>query len=391
MTNSPTQTGTHSKDHAVRRVLGVFMLITVVLAGVAVSSVVNINRSAAASDWVNHTHAVILEVNGVLASLQAGEGASFAYAVTGDPRSAAESRIAFARLDEHLELSKALTRAEPAQHEQVLRVEAMATQRAEFYREILTAKRLDKGQALRELLSGSSAMLAFGEIQAAVDKLTAEEMALLAERDRISYRQAQATRWTVWCGVSVDVLLIVGVAWLIWDDIRARRRAATMLEEANAVLEQKVRERTVELVSANEKLRAENLERRWANQGLDHQLRYNQLIINSISDLVFVITKATNISRINPAVVHLTGYEPTDLVSRPFIVVARDADSPAGPPLGDAMARSLEEGREMRERPVLVQTKSGGSVPMRLALFPLRDRDRVVGGVVILGLEQTRG
>ena len=58
-------------------------------------------------------------------------------------------------------------------------------------------------------------------------------------------------------------------------------------------------DRTAELASTNATLSTENLERQWANQALEHQLRYNHLIVDSINDLVFVLTKALNISRVN--------------------------------------------------------------------------------------------
>jgi PAS domain S-box-containing protein len=382
--HSPPKSGPGAKDHAVRRILGSFSLITVVMAIVAVSSARNISRSVAASDWVNHTHAVMIEVDAVMGSLQDSEAAVLAYAETGDARSMAEARVAFEKLGEHLELSKALTRYEPAQHEQVLQLEAMVEKRAEYLREILTAKRLDKQESLRSLMAGSSAMLVSGEIRDAVERLDTQEMALLAERDRISYQQGRTTRWTVWWGVGLDVLLITGVAWLIADDILARRKAATALEEANKQLEGKVLERTAELVASNEHLRTENMERRWANQGLDHQLRYNQLIINSIADMVFVVTKAMNISRINPAVVHQTGFEAQDLVGRPFSSIGKESGGSGGATLAEAMGRGLDEGRDLRNQAVVILTKSGLQMPVRLALFPLRDRDRVVGGVVIL-------
>ena len=111
-------------------------------------------------------------------------------------------------------------------------------------------------------------------------------------------------------------MLLALVLWLIKDDVAARRQAALPLAEANAQLETKVQECTVQLVESNQSLQQENLERRWSHQALDHQLRYNQLIINSIAELVFVISRALNISRVNPAVVQQTNWEPQELISQ---------------------------------------------------------------------------
>jgi PAS domain S-box-containing protein len=191
------------------------------------------------------------------------------------------------------------------------------------------------------------------------------------------------TRWTVWTGVVLDFLLLAGAAWLIRDDLAARRSAASALRAANNQLEAKVSERTAELFSANELLTAENLERSWSNQGLEHQLNYNNLIINSINDLVMVLTKATNISRVNPAVVRVTGFEPHELINRPFASLAQLTHAGTAP-MVDPVAQAMKDGRDLRDQGATVLDKLGRRIPVEVALFPLRDRDKVVGGVVIL-------
>jgi PAS domain S-box-containing protein len=366
-------------DRTVWRIRACFLLISAVVIVVAVASVRNINRSVASSDWVNHTHAVMLEVNGVFSSVQAGNGAAMTFVAFGDSRNQAAARAAFADMAEHLEVAKALTRQESAQHAQVVNLEGLANRRAEYDRGLLDRPPGTRGEATPVLLADAGAD-AMGEIQRVVEKLTEQEMGLLADRDRVSYLQAQTTRWTVWSGVALDVLLLGGAAWLISDDIAARRRAAAVLEEANNLLETKVQERTAELATANDGLTTENLERRWINQALEHQLRYDQLIISSISDLVLVVTKALNISRMNPAVVRLTGREPQELIHRPLSALARLTEEP----LVDPLAQALVDGQDLREQSAWLEDKRGRKIAVRLALFPLRDRDKVVGGVVIL-------
>jgi CHASE3 domain sensor protein len=383
--NSPTPPLTAKRDQTIARLLAVFLLICLIVLAVAIASVRNINRSMASSDWVNHTHAVILEVNGGLSSLQAGHAAALTFLATGDARNQAAGREAFSDLAEHLEVAKALTRQEPSQHAQIVRLEELANRRADFDRTLLGSQPLVQPSAARALAGGEADAETTGEIQRLVEKLTEQEMGLLAERDRASYLQAQATRWTVWSGVALDVLLLGGAAWLIADDIAARRRTAAVLKEANELLETKVRERTAELAAANEGLMTENLERRWVNQALEHQLHYDQLIISSISDLVLVVTKALNISRMNPAVVRMTGREPQDLINRPLSVLTRLAEREGTEAaLVDPLVQSLRDGQDLREQAAVIEDRLGRKIPVRLALFPLRDRDKVVGGVVIL-------
>jgi len=373
------------KDKAIQRILLFFALISAVLVVVAIDSARNITRSVASSDWVNHTHAVILETNGVLSALHVGEAEVLAFVVTGEPRAATTSREAFAEMDEHLETAKALTRRETAQHDQVVQLETLANQRVKFAQDVMTARRAGQTETIQSLLAADAASDPLNEIQGAADKLINAEMALLADRDRASFEQAKTTKWTVWSGVALDVLLLGGVAWIIRDDMAARRRAAAVLQEANEQLDAKVRERTAELAKANDGLVSENFERRWANQALEHQLRYDRLIINSIHDQVYVLTKALNISRINPAVTQQSGWEPQDLANQAFASIVRFSGEGHGD-LGDPMAQALAAGHDLRDQPALLEDKRGRAIPVRVALYPLRDGDKVVGGVVILQL-----
>ena len=380
-------------DKTIRRVLACFLLISVVLLVVAIEAVRNINRSVASSDWVNHTHAVILEAEGLLSAVHAGDGAMRTFLLTGDARDQAACREAFGKVTEHLEVAKALTRSEPAQNQQLLQLEALAGKREDFVREILTVRQLGNQEAVRKLLAADGSGEAIRDLQRKVEKLKSDEMVLLAERDTAAYAQAQTTRWTVWVGVVLDVLLLGGAAWLIRDDIAARRQVAAALAAANEQLEAKVGERTTELAAANAQLLLENLERQWTNQSLEHQLRYNQHIINSISDLVFVLTKATNISRVNPAVVHLTGLEAADLINQPLsrFVHLGSRDSQLSAPMMDPIVLALKEGRDLRDQPAILEDRRGRQTPVRFTLFPLRDRDKVVGAVVTLQVNRPSG
>jgi PAS domain S-box-containing protein len=196
--------------------------------------------------------------------------------------------------------------------------------------------------------------------------------------------QTQIARWTVLAGVGLDFLLLLGAAWLIRDDLAARRKAAQLLKQSNAELEDRVRLRTAEITAVNAQLVAQNLEERWSKQALEHQNRYNLLIIDSITDSVFVVTKLMNISRMNPAAVRLTGFEPVKLVDKPLVRVVQLAGNETTQATYDPLARALAEGHELRERAGIVTAGNGLVLPVIVSLFPLRDRDKVVGGVVVL-------
>lgn len=367
-------------DRTIRRISAFFLVVAAVIVAVAVVSVRNISGARAASDWVNQTHALILELDGINLNFQAAEGSLRAYAVTGDAGDLRTAREELSALAEHVEVARAMAGSDPVLAARVGRLVSLATQRAEAARALLAAKGAGQTAGVATILADESWMSSGSAIKAEVGKLKDEQMALLAARDTEQYLQAQTTRWTVWAGVGLNLLILAGVVWLIRDDHAARARAAQVLEEANRELETKVAARTADLAAANATLQTENLERRWAAQALEHQLRYNQFIIDSISDLVFVLTKNRGISRVNPAVLHATGWEPAEILNRPLDEVVK-VTATGGT---DPVPRALAEGRDLRDQPALLADKQGRQHPVACTVFPLRDGNKVVGGIVIV-------
>jgi CHASE3 domain sensor protein len=379
------------KEKIEQRVIGLFVLMLVILVFIAMSAVTTIQEAIRSSDWVNKTHAVVIEVNAILSSLHAGDSALRTYLLTGDPRDQGAYRSAYAEMVEHLTVAKALTHngeERELQNPQILELETLISNRVDFTRSVVQARAQGGLDAARQVMAAHPDVEPMGKIQRLVRNITDQENSLLKERDQNSRLDAQQTRSTVFTGVLVNFVLLAFVVWLMRDDLAARRRAALALEEANTLLEAKVQERTAELVKSNQSLKQENLERRWSGQALDHQLRYSQLIINSISELVFVVSRALNISRINPAVSHQTNWEPQDLVAQPLERVLRlTAEASAGSPPQNPITFAMHEGREIQDRDALLLSKSGTTAPVRYSMIPLRDHDKVVGAVITVRMQ----
>lgn len=368
------------KDITLSRILAFFAVIFAVVVAVAVVAVVNINRAGASRDWVNQTYATISAFEDILATARAGDTDTRMFALSGDERDLAAARESFGAMDEHLQIAEALTRHTPSVQAAVSEVAALARQRAALAEAVWQARRENQPERLRQLLADDAGSTTVSTIKRRLEKLRDDQFALLREREQVAYRQAQTTRWVVGTGVAGNLVLFCAVGWLIRDDLRTRRRAALALEEANARLEEKVRIRTADLTEANRLLSAENLERKWAAQSQEHQLRYNQAIVRSVSDLVFVLTRTLAITRLNPAVLRATGLEETDLLSQPLAKVVGMAGAPD--PALSVLTRALAEGRDLHDVQVVI-----AGCKARLNLFPLRDRDKVVGGIAIARID----
>jgi CHASE3 domain sensor protein len=379
------------KEKIEQRVFGLFLLMVAILVYIALSTVRNMREAVNGSDWVNKTQEVINQANAVLSSLHAGDAAVRTYLLTGDPRDQGAYRSAYADMLKHLAEAKALARhgeEKDLQNRQIDELENLISNRIDFTRSIVQAREQGGLDAVRQVMTGHPEAGSMARIQRVVLNIDNQEISLLGKRDQESHLDAQATRETVYTGVAANFVLLFVASWLIRDDLAARRRAAVALEEANAQLEAKVQERTSELVKANTTLKQENLERKWSNQAIEHQLRYNQLVINSIGELVFVISKALNISRINPAVSQNTHWEPQDIVAQSLDRVLQLKTEPAaGSPPQNPITFAMGQGREIQDHAALLLTKSGQTAPVRYSMFPLLDQDKVVGAVVTVRMQ----
>jgi CHASE3 domain sensor protein len=369
-----------------RRVFGLFVLMVAVLVYIALSAVRNMQETKKSSDWVNKTQEVINQANAILSSLHAGDSAVRTYLLTGDPRDQGAYRSAYGEMIKHIAVAKALTsngEEKDLQYRQIVELESLISDRIDFTRSVVQAREKDGLDAARQIMTGHPEADDMPRIRRVILNINAHEHSLLKARDQEAHLNAQAERTTVYTGAAANFVLLFVAAWLMRDDLAARRRAARALEDANAQLETKVSERTAELTKANTILKQENLERKWSNQSIEHQLRYNQLIINSVVELVFVISKALNISRINPAVSQNTHWEPQDIVAQSLDrILQLDAEPAAGSPPQNPITFAMGQDREIQDHDALLLTKSGQTAPVRYSMFPLHDQDKVVGAVV---------
>jgi len=379
------------KENIEKRVIGLFLLMLAILIYVAWTSVQTIKKNIRDNDWVNHTHDVIIHARDVLSYLHAGDAALRTFLITSDERDQQGYRVAYSTMKERLDEADALTRTgddEQSLHQDFLNLQKYISDRIEVTRAVVKARAEGGLEGVRKLFVSHPDLESINKIERSVNHIVESARGLLRERDRRQHVQALTTKMTVFTGLAVDFVLLALVLCLIRDDLAARRQAAEALAEANAKLEAKIQERTVELVRSNQSLKQENLERRWSHQSLDHQLRYNQLIINSITELVIVVSRALNISRVNPAVGQQTGWEPQELIAHSVEQVLQfPADSPVGGVSQNPLMLAMRDGRQIHDRPAQLLARSGKTMPVLYSLFPVHDQDKIVGGVLTVRVQ----
>jgi len=374
------------KDKTLYAIYLLFLIMGAIIVGVAIFAIRAINRDASSSDWVNQTHAAIYELDAMLSNFQAGEGMMRTFALTGDVRDFTECRSDYFAVLEHHAVALALTRDNADIQSSLAQLEATVQARLVLADSIKEFTDAGKSDEVKRALRRDAGTTPVAEFELVINRLRNRQFELLSERDRESYRRAQTTRFVVGLGVATNLLLFGAVAWLIRDTLATRRQLTQTLQQANTVLEQKVQERTGELTAANRRLTRENMASKWTTLSQERQLRYNHAIVNTVSDLVFVLSKALNVTRLNPVVAHATGLAEEEILGRPIAQFLRLPAEEAGAPTTDRLLRAVTEGRELTSYPAELLDRFGKFRPGVLSVVPLRDDNLVVGAVVVLRL-----
>ncbi|MEW6500773.1 MAG: PAS domain-containing sensor histidine kinase [Thermodesulfobacteriota bacterium] len=194
-------------------------------------------------------------------------------------------------------------------------------------------------------------------------------------------------------------MLFVGVA--VWftlkrlalapleREIERRQKVEQELQRARDRLEERVRDRTVELESANAQLKKEIVERRAAEMSLTSLHRQNEMILESVGEGLYGIDIAGHVTFINRAALAMLGYgeeEEEELIGVhlhdfnhhlrgdgiPYTV----ADCP--------ICRSFADPSEQRVSENYFGRRDGSVFPVEYVSAPLRADDGAVIGTVVV-------
>ncbi len=154
-------------------------------------------------------------------------------------------------------------------------------------------------------------------------------------------------------------------------EVDARTAAELNLQQANQELEERIRQRTAELVAAN--------------ATLNEQRELFRTTLASIGDAVIATDTTGHVTFFNPVAEALTGWSQAEATGRPLTDVFRIIDEETRQPADNPAQRALSEGKVvgLANHSVLVQ-KSGRELPIDDSAAPIRDDQQRLAGVVLV-------
>jgi PAS domain S-box-containing protein len=164
-----------------------------------------------------------------------------------------------------------------------------------------------------------------------------------------------------------------------------RKRAEEEVRRLNADLERRVAERTVQLQTANNELRKENVERKRAEQALRESWEWLRVTLTSIGDAVMTADTQGRVTFLNPVAEALTGWKMEEALGQSSRSVFQIVNEQTRVPAEDIVAHVLEKGQtvELANHTALA-TKDGREVPVEDSAAPILDDDGRVIGVVLV-------
>jgi PAS domain S-box-containing protein len=168
-------------------------------------------------------------------------------------------------------------------------------------------------------------------------------------------------------------------------DITDLKRSEAALRQHQDELEQRVEERTAELVRANEKLKSEILERTRAELNLhDSESRFRHFLEN-LPDAVYETDETGNLSYVNKIAGILVGRPRSELIGRPLSALIDEDDQDTAKQVFEAALKGEDPGSELKLRsgPILhfksqPRTDAGGKTPGVLGVARDVTQERVL-------------
>ncbi len=186
---------------------------------------------------VEHSQAVLSELQATLSSIKDIETGERGYIITGDARFLGPHNAAAAQLKVLLSDLEVLTADEPRQHARLPLLDRAISEKLNFDDGAIRIRELQGLEAAARLVSTGRGKALMDEIRQRVAEMTLDEETQLRERARHAERGALVARIMEAVFSVLAFLLVLGGYWQVRHDSRKRDRAEAALQVANTNLE----------------------------------------------------------------------------------------------------------------------------------------------------------
>ncbi|MCD9014921.1 response regulator [Parachryseolinea silvisoli] len=194
------------RDNYKRNLLIGFGASLVILIVSSTASFISIQNLLTSTEWVNHTHQIIIEMDGIRSAMVDAETGQRGYLLAGDDRFLEPYRDSEVRAKSAFSRVKMLTADNPEQQQNLEELDALITERFRLLELSVSAKRNDEPIKKENLQSGRESM---DKIRALIERMEELERDLLKTRTSEMDRFSSFTPWLIVAAAIIALLITV--------------------------------------------------------------------------------------------------------------------------------------------------------------------------------------
>jgi PAS domain S-box-containing protein len=357
-----------------RKLLGWLIIALAIVALLITAAVQNDTRQAESGEWITRNRAFVSESEAMLASLHAAETAQNMYLLTGDETAKNLASDRFVAMNKHLKAATTLAIDNSAQLDRLTPISALLQKRIELNKQATSLIPQGPGRAAK-VFTTPEARADLQRLEKLVRDNRATENRVLLQHEQTMQRHTRRTEQILYAGGGLTVILLGVAFYSVLVDLKIRRnRIATLKAE--------LAEQAAELDDTNEKLQLENMGQKWGQAALQRIVGHHELVLNSLREGVFVVSKNGNIISANPAAADLVRRELRQLAGKSIGSILLDEDRLPFPWEKHFLRSPLKNGRPVLPKPATIKQADGSLLDVQMSCHPTRDRDNLTGAVI---------
>jgi len=287
-------------------------LVLAILVSVGWLAYRDMTATAEADRWVNHTHLVIEEIDGLLSSLNTAETGERGFIITGDQKYLNPYNASLSEIEAHLASLRTLTADNPRQQQRLAGITPVVAAKLAELKDTIALRETKGLQAASNAVSTHLDRNIMASLRPLLDAARHEEEQLLQVRTAAREANTRDTIHSVFLGGSLGALALILLFASLKLELARRRRAETELRQHRDHLENLVAARTRDLqTEAETKTRALD-----ALRHSEARSRLQAVALQSAANAITITDRNGVIIWVNDAFTQLTGYSATEAIGQ---------------------------------------------------------------------------
>jgi signal transduction histidine kinase/DNA-binding NarL/FixJ family response regulator len=248
--------GTDWKGRSLEGKIGIgFAAALVLLCAIGWVSYRSIQHLVADNRLNDHSRDVLMSLGNLFSDLQDSETGERGFVITGENNYLEPYNEALPKIDHDEQDLKNLVTDNPTQQRLLKSIHGVVEKLLGQFKHVNEVRRTEGFAPAQALVLGGHGKQYMDEIRRLSAEMEHEEQILLAERSRVAAETAQTTRFVIFGGSVLALLLVLSAALLIRRDIGARRRAEAQLQNTRAAAEAANRAKSEFLANMSHEIR----------------------------------------------------------------------------------------------------------------------------------------